>query len=220
MSMLLLVMLGAPGSGKGTQALVISKYFGIPSISTGEMVRSEVKNNGPLASKLDGIIKRGELVPDDLITSILEQRLSSSDCAHGAILDGYPRSTGQVHTLDMIMQKKTALIFKVIYFKVDRDEVIRRLSGRFICSKCKAQYHKLYKNTKIDSICDICGSTDFEQRADDTPEAIEHRLEVYEAVTAPLISIYKERDDLIEIDGMQDEASVSRAIITSLSNLF
>lgn len=219
MTMLLLVMLGAPGSGKGTQAAVIAKHFGIPPISTGEMLRSAARGESPLSNKLDTIIKQGELVPDDLITSILEQRLSQLDCARGAILDGYPRSVGQVSALDTIMKKKDSVIFKVIYFKVDRDEVIKRLSGRFICSKCKAQYHKLYKNTKIDSICDICGSTDFEYRADDTPAAIKHRLDIYEAITAPLIAIYKERNDLIEIDGMQDEATVSRAVISSLSNL-
>lgn len=206
-----LIMLGAPGAGKGTQAQILSDKYGIPTISTGAIIRGAIKNETPTGKLAKGYIDRGELVPDDVVIGIIKERLSEDDCKGGFILDGFPRTIPQAEALDNLGIE----IDRVVDIEVDDDMIVERLSGRRECSKCGATYHIVNNPSKKGDICERCSSP-LTQRADDIPETIKSRLSVYHSQTEPLINFYKSKGNLLVADGSGSLDVISEAIIKAL----
>ena len=194
-----MILLGAPGAGKGTHAKQLSSILGIPHISTGDIFREEMKNNSELGKEVKRYVERGELVPDEIVNKIVKKRLSQDDCKKGFILDGYPRTVPQAIALDEIVKELSLPLKKVINLVVGEEEIIRRLSGRRICRNCGAIFHIINMPPKKEGICDYCGG-ELYQREDDTPEAIKHRLAVYHKQTEPLIRYYKDKGLLVNVN--------------------
>jgi len=205
-----IILLGAPGAGKGTQAQILKETLNIPKLSTGDMLREAVAKGTEIGKKADKIMKAGQLVPDDVIVSMVRARIAEPDCLGGFILDGFPRTLTQAQFLDGpgTAQK----IDKVIEIKVDDKALIARIAGRFTCAKCGAGYNKETKPTAASGICDNCGSTEFVFRADDKAETVAARLKAYNDQTAPLLPYYREKGILFSVDGMADIDQVTGAI--------
>ncbi len=195
-----LVMLGAPGAGKGTQARLMEDNLGIPQVSTGDLFRYNLSKETELGLLAKSYMDKGVLVPDDVTVRMVEDRLSRSDCAAGAILDGFPRNLDQASALDELLAKSGHRVTKALYVAVEREDLIARLTGRRICKSCQAAYHVLFNPPAEAGVCDDCGS-ELYQRADDSRETVEKRLEVYFEQTAPLIDYYRDQTVLAEIDG-------------------
>ena len=195
-----LILLGPPGVGKGTQADVISIRMNVPHISTGDMLREAVKDGSPVGKKAKGYMASGELVPDELVTEIVKQRLERPDVKKGFILDGYPRTTAQAESLEAALEGSKNNIDLVLYFKTSPEVSIERLSGRRICSECGANYHIKNRPAKKEGICDKCGKKLY-QRKDDEPGTVKNRLKVYEEKTKDLIEYYKKKSLLREVPG-------------------
>ncbi|MCD6510010.1 MAG: adenylate kinase [Thermoprotei archaeon] len=193
-----IVLLGPPGVGKGTYAGRLSERYGIPHISTGDILREEIKRDSELGRKVKKYVERGELVPDSIIIEVIKERLAADDCRKGFILDGFPRTLNQARALDNIVR-----VDVVFNFVAPKEVIIERLSGRRICRKCGAIYHIRYKPPKKPGVCDICGG-ELYQREDDKPEVIERRLEVYKEQTAPLIDYYSKKGLLVDIDASKE----------------
>lgn len=191
-----LIFLGAPGAGKGTQAEVISQKLGIPTISTGNIIREALKNETEMGLKAKAFIESGKLVPDDVVIGIIKERLAKDDCKKGFILDGFPRTIPQAEALDEMGVK----IDKVVEIQVDDDTIIGRMSGRRVCSACGASYHIVNKPPKAEGVCDACGA-ELMQRKDDAPETVLDRLEVYHTQTEPLKDYYANKGILRTADG-------------------
>ena len=191
-----LIFLGAPGAGKGTQAEVISQKLGLPTISTGNIIREALKNGTEMGLKAKSYIEAGKLVPDDVVIGIIQERLAKEDCANGFILDGFPRTIPQAEALDEMGVKMD----KVVEIQVDDETIIGRMSGRRVCSKCGASYHITNKPPKAEGICDSCGG-ELVQRKDDAPETVLDRLEVYHTQTEPLKDFYAAKGILRTADG-------------------
>lgn len=189
-----LVLLGAPGAGKGTQAARIASALNIPHISTGDIFRKNLKEGTPIGLKAKAYIDKGQLVPDEVTTEIVRLRIAESDCKNGYLLDGFPRNVAQAQALD-----KMDAPDKVINLDVDLGALADRLTGRRVCADCGESYHV---SVKKDTVCDKCGGK-LIQRADDTLETVGSRLKVYEQSTAPLIAFYEEKGTLVHIDGMK-----------------
>ncbi len=206
-----IMLLGAPGVGKGTQAKKIMAKYGIPQISTGDILRNEVRLGTELGRKAKDIMERGELVPDDLILQMVEKRLNEPDCANGFILDGFPRTIPQAEGLEDILQKLGNIQLKVIEIFVPDEEIIRRLSARRICSKCGKDYNLIFNPPPPDGKCEVCGG-EIIQRDDDKEETIRKRLEVYRKQTAPLVEYYSQKGNLYRVDGTQSIEEVFRDI--------
>ena len=187
-------LLGAPGAGKGTQAVRIAAAMGIPHISTGDIFRKNIKEGTPVGLKAKSYIDRGQLVPDEVVVEIVQQRIEESDCKNGFLLDGFPRTIAQAEALDRLTD-----IDRVINIEADLDKLVDRITGRRVCGKCGESYHI---STKKDDICEKCGGK-LIQRADDNEETVKSRLNVYKNETAPLIEFYKNQGVLINVDGMQ-----------------
>ncbi len=198
---MILVLLGAPGVGKGTQAEFISREFGIPQISTGDILRKEVKEGSELGKQAKKYMDSGALVPDDVIVGMMEKRIKADDCRNGFILDGFPRTTDQAEALDKMLEKNSLTLDKVILIDVPKNEIVERLTGRRVCSKCGAVYHIKNNPPKTEGVCDKCGG-ELIQRDDDTKEVVENRLKVYEESTMPLIYYYKKANKLAKINGL------------------
>ncbi len=194
-----IILLGTPGAGKGTQAQLIMGNYGIPQISTGDMLRAEVKSDSALGQQLKTVLEAGELVSDDLILQIVESRLRKTDCANGFILDGFPRTTPQAEGLDIILGKIENLNLKAIEISVPDEAVIRRLSARRICAGCGKIVMPQESTPKK---CDDCGG-DLIQRDDDKEETIRHRLDIFKESTAPLINFYREKGVYHKVNGLQ-----------------
>ncbi len=192
-----LIFLGPPGAGKGTMAFRGKEHYAIPHISTGDLFRAAIKNQTELGRKVKSILDAGDLVPDELTTSIVEERLSQGDTAGGYILDGFPRTLPQAESL-----KKFASIDKVVNFTVTEDEVVRRLSGRRVCRSCGESYHVEFIPPKTEGVCDKCGG-ELYTRDDDQISAIKNRLSVYAASTEPLINFYRNEGILVDVDSSQ-----------------
>lgn len=210
-----IILLGPPGSGKGTQAEMLSKTYGIPHISTGDILREEVMKGTSLGEKVKVYMNKGELVPDELVIEILKKRLQEPDCKKGFILDGFPRNLRQAKALDIILSDVNLKIDAVVYIDVTDEEIMRRLSLRRTCKVCGRVYNLYYNPPKYDEKCDICGGELF-IRDDDKPEVIERRLKVFNEETKPLIEYYEEKRLLVRISGMSSIDDVFRHIAEKL----
>lgn len=195
-----IILLGAPGAGKGTQAAYLRDEWGVAHISTGDILRAEVREGTELGKAAQGYMERGELVPDDLVIRMMEERLKLLGESAGYILDGFPRTVAQAEALEQMLQRIGHTLDAVVDLAVPDKELIRRLTGRRVCPNCSAVYHVDTMKPKEAGICDLCGAT-LIQRKDDQLEAITNRLEVYKAQTAPLIAFYRDRGKLVTIDG-------------------
>jgi adenylate kinase len=195
-----LVLLGAPGSGKGTQAKLVSQKFGLPHISTGDILRQAVKDGSPLGLEARGYMDRGELVPDHLILNLIKERFRSPDAKTGFLLDGFPRTVAQAQGLEESLGQQNLKIDLACSLNVEREELINRLTARRICSGCGAIYNLLFQSPQKENLCDKCGSK-LEQRVDDQRQTVENRLEVYLRQTQPLLEYYDSRKLLREING-------------------
>ncbi len=193
---MILVFLGPPGAGKGTQAKLLSQRMGFLHLSTGDLLREAVKNQTPLGKKAKEYMDRGELVPDELIVQLIEETLPKDG---NVILDGFPRTVNQALALEEMLRVKGEKISKVLFFDVPDEVIIDRLSGRRVCSKCGAVYHVKYNPPKVEGVCDLCGGS-LVQRDDDKEEVAKRRLEVYRKQTQPLIEFYQERGIIYKLD--------------------
>ncbi|MFZ8863122.1 MAG: adenylate kinase [Thermocrinis sp.] len=193
---MILVFLGPPGAGKGTQAKLLSQRMGFLHLSTGDLLREAVKNQTPLGKKAKEYMDRGELVPDELIVQLIEETMPKDG---NVILDGFPRTVNQALALEEMLRVKGKKISKVLFFDVPDEVIIDRLSGRRVCSKCGAVYHVKYNPPKVEGVCDLCGGT-LVQRDDDKEEVVRKRLEVYRKQTQPLIEFYQERGIIYKLD--------------------
>lgn len=210
-----LVLLGPPGAGKGTQAASIVSKYHIPHISTGDIFRKNVKEGTELGKKAKAYMDKGELVPDEVVVAIVEDRLKENDCANGFLLDGFPRTVNQAEKLDDVLNKMGVSIDKVININVKKETLVGRAIGRRVCKACGATYHVAFKPTKEEGICDACGGETY-QRDDDAEATVSKRIEVYLNETQPLIEYYSNKQNLVTIDGEQDIDIVFKDIITAL----
>ncbi len=206
-----LILLGAPGAGKGTQAEVICDKLSIPAISTGNLIREAIKNQTELGMAVKQYIEAGQLVPDDVVIQMVKERLAKDDCKNGFILDGFPRTVPQAEALD----KMGIIIDKVIDIEVSDEEITKRLSGRRVCEGCGASYHTAFKPTKVEGICDKCGAKTV-LRTDDHPDTVKERLNVYHAQTEPLIAYYKAQGKLYPVEGQDEVADTSALTLKAL----
>jgi len=210
-----LILLGPPGAGKGTQAQMIVDRYRIPQISTGDILRNAVKEDTPLGVKAKAFMDRGQLVPNEVVIGIIDERLRAPDCNPGFILDGFPRTVAQAEALQSILTKIGKSIDHVINIEVDTDELVRRLTGRRTCKNCGAMFHVLFHPSKQEGVCDRCGGTLY-QRTDDKEETIRTRLKEYEKQTAPLIEYYQQKNMLRSIQGMGGEVQIFERIVRHL----
>ncbi len=211
------VFLGAPGVGKGTQADLVAAKVGRPKISTGDILREAVRNQTPLGLEAKACMDQGKLVPDEVVIGIVREKLAEPSCARGFLLDGFPRTVPQAEQLGQILSGQGSKLDVVINVEVPRDEVVRRLTGRRSCAKCQAVYHLEFAPPKREGRCDRC-SSELVQRSDDTKETVEARLTVYGKQTAPLISFYRDKGVLADIDGLGAVEDVHKRIMTLLSS--
>ncbi len=210
-----IVMLGAPGAGKGTQAIKIADKYGIPHVSTGDIFRANIKGGTELGKKAKSYIDKGELVPDEVTIGMLLDRIAEEDCKDGYVLDGFPRTIPQAESLTKALAKKGEKLDYAIDIEVPDDNIVKRMSGRRACPKCGATYHIVYAAPKVPNVCDNCGS-ELIIRSDDKPETVQDRLSVYHKQTAPLIAYYKEEGILRTVDGTQDLPKVFEDVVKIL----
>ena len=209
-----LILLGAPGAGKGTQAAELVKEYNIPSISTGQIIRETIAAGTTLGNEVKTYIDRGELVPDSIVVEMVKERIKNDDCKNGYILDGFPRTISQAE----IMEKLPIPIDFALELAVDEDIIVDRLSGRRVCESCGATYHISNNPSEKDGICDICGSN-LKTRDDDVPEIIRHRLEVYNEQTKPLRDFYESRGKLVTVEGCDTVEETTVQILETLRGI-
>ncbi len=215
---MLIILLGPPGAGKGTQAKRIVSENNLVYISTGEILRKAVKEETSLGFRAKQYMDQGQLVPDELVVEIVKDRLVEPDDKKGALLDGFPRTVTQAKFLDKVLPDVNAKIDRVILIEVEENELIERLTGRRVCSECGANYHVQFQPPKVRNVCDRCGG-DLYQRDDDSLETVKERLEVYKQQTEPLISFYQEKELLSTVDGNQDIDGVYKQINSIIEDL-
>ena len=196
-----LLIVGPPGSGKGTQGERIIAEYGIPSISTGDIFRKNISEGTELGKKAKGFMDKGELVPDSLVVDLVVSRLSEDDTKDGYLLDGFPRTQAQAEALDAILNEKGDVIDHVIYISIPDEELIARITSRRVCTKCGKTYNTRSFPTKNEGVCDVCGG-EVVQRSDDTPETARNRIDVYNQQTMPLVGYYRDKGLLTEFDGV------------------
>ncbi len=211
-----MVFLGAPGVGKGTQAELAATKFGVPKISTGDLLRAAVVQGTPLGREAKEYMGRGDLVPDQVVIGLVEEKVSTPECTKGFILDGFPRTVPQADRLSELLMAKGQSLDKVVCFLIPREEVVQRLGGRRSCSRCSAVYHVEFVPPKNDGVCDDCGK-ELVQRDDDREETVRSRLSVYEEQTAPLIEYYREKNLLSELNGSGPVDTVQKRLVALLS---
>ena len=206
-----MIFLGAPGAGKGTLAAVLNKKLGIPTISTGNIIREAMHSGTEMGQKAKAFVEEGKLVPDEVVIGIIKERLAQPDCADGFILDGFPRTIPQAEALD----RMGIVIDRVIDIEVDDETIARRVSGRRACPGCGATYHVDYKRPTVEGVCDRCGDT-LVQRKDDHPDTVRERLHVYHEQTEPLKSYYAAAGKLTIVEGQEEVADTTRLTLAAL----
>jgi adenylate kinase len=207
-----LILLGPPGAGKGTQAKQIAATYGLKQLSTGDMLRAAAAAGTPLGQRAKAIMDRGELVPDPVVIKIISERIDQPDCRGGIILDGFPRTLAQAEALDALLNEKQKVLDAVIELKVDDNQLIERIVGRFTCATCGEGYHDRFKRPEVRGRCDVCHGREFIRRPDDTAETVTKRLMVYYRETSPLIGYYHCKGNLKRVDGMADIDQVAAEI--------
>lgn len=210
-----IIMLGAPGAGKGTQADKICAKYNIPHISTGDIFRANIKNNTELGQKAKSYMDKGELVPDELVVDLVVDRIKADDCTNGYVLDGFPRTIPQAEALDAALAAINDKVDYAINVEVPDENIINRMSGRRACVACGATYHIVHIPTKVDGVCDKCGA-ELILRDDDKPETVKNRLNVYHEQTQPLIDYYTAKNVLHEVDGTEAMEDVFSSIVSIL----
>lgn len=208
-----LILLGAPGAGKGTQAEIISEKYNIPTVSTGNMIRAAIKNGTEMGLKAKAYTDAGELVPDDVVIGIVKERLSEADCKNGFILDGFPRTIPQAEALETMGIEIDA----ALSIEVADSEIVKRMSGRRVCEKCGASYHIEYKKPEQEGVCGVCGAR-LVIRKDDEPETVLNRLQVYHEQTEPLKDYYKSRGKLLIVEGQEEVKDTTALVLKALGN--
>ena len=206
-----LILLGAPGAGKGTQAEMICKALSIPAISTGNIIREALKSGTEMGRKAKSYMDAGKLVPDEVVIGIIEERLAQEDCKNGFILDGFPRTIPQAEALDQM----GVVIDRVIDIEVPDEKIVQRMSGRRVCEVCGASYHLLYKKPETEDVCDKCAGA-LVQRKDDHPETVAERLKVYHAQTEPLKAYYEKQGKLYIVEGQEAVEDTSKLTLAAL----
>ena len=210
-----IILLGAPGAGKGTQAAAIAEKMNLVQVASGDLFRRALEQKTELGLQAKSYMDKGMLVPDEITVKMVLDRLAAPDCANGAILDGFPRNLGQARALDEVLAQQGKAIDEVVYIKVPEKELLKRLSGRWICRKCQTPYHEVDSPPRVPGKCDKCGG-ELYQRDDDKVETVKKRLEVYFAQTAPLIDYYNQIGKLLEIDGVGSVNEVGGRIVAAL----
>lgn len=211
-----LMLFGAPGAGKGTQAKFLIEKYGIPQISTGDILRAAIANKTDMGLEAKKFMDEGKLVPDSTIIGIIKDRLAQNDCKKGFILDGFPRTLPQAQALNELMKNMNISLDKVISLNVPDELIVDRITGRSVCSKCGASFHVKFNPSKIENICDYCKG-ELIIRKDDNADTVTSRLEAYHEQTAPLIDFYRNMGVMIELDGTKDVSEVTTDMITALN---
>lgn len=209
-----LILLGAPGAGKGTQAEIISETYKIPTISTGNIIRAALKEGTEMGLKAKAYTEKGELVPDEIVIGIIKERLSEPDCNGGFILDGFPRTIPQAEALDNM----GIAVDAALSIEVEDSEIVKRMSGRRVCEKCGASYHTEYKKPQKDGICNVCGGN-LVIRKDDEPETVLNRLSVYHEQTEPLKDYYNKQNKLLIVEGQDDVKDTTALVLKAVSEI-
>lgn len=209
---MIIVLLGPPGAGKGTQGDFIAQQWGIPKLSSGDMLRAAVASGSQMGRHVQEIMSAGKLVSDDIMIDLIRRRIKDTDCARGFILDGFPRTLAQAEALTQMFADENLKLSVTLELEVDDKALIERISGRFACAKCGAGYHDQFKPTKAAGVCDECGHKDFTRRADDNAETVAKRLQSYNEQTAPLLPYYENMGLLRSIEGMQSISMVQADI--------
>lgn len=210
-----IMLFGAPGAGKGTQAKFLIEKYGIPQISTGDILRAAVSEGTPMGLEAKSFMDAGQLVPDSTIIGIIKERLSQEDCQKGFILDGFPRTLAQAEALEVLMKEMGITLDKVISLNVPDELIVDRIVGRVVCRDCGASFHVRFNPPKVEGKCDYCGG-ELYTRKDDTKETVEKRLEAYHAQTAPLFDFYNNKGVLAEVDGTKNLNEVTEEIVKIL----
>lgn len=211
------ILLGPPGAGKGTQAVTLADRLGLAHVASGDLFRDALAQGTELGLLAKSYMERGALVPDEVTTAMVMERLAKPDCAKGAVLDGFPRTTEQAKALDKALAEQGKAVDKVLYINVSNEELLRRLSGRWICRKCQATFHEISRPPAKPGVCDSCQG-ELYQRPDDTVETARRRLDVYFAQTAPLIGYYRDAGKLIEVNGEQTIEDVQKDMVSALES--
>jgi adenylate kinase len=209
--MLNIILLGPPGAGKGTQASRLQAERGMIQLSTGDMLREARASGSPIGEKVKAIMDAGELVSDDIVTALIGERLDCcADC--GAIFDGFPRTRAQAEALDLLLSNRGRRLDYVIELVVDEDALVARITGRFTCAKCGTGYHDKFRPTKVEGVCDVCGSTEFKRRPDDNEQTVRTRMAEYRAKTKPILPYYEQRGLIRRVEGMASVEEVGAQI--------
>ena len=212
-----IIMLGAPGAGKGTQAKKIAEKYSIPHISTGDIFRANIKNNTELGQKAKTYMDKGELVPDELVVDLIMDRFKEADCANGYVLDGFPRTVAQAEALQEFLVSRNENLDTALCIEVPSSFILERMTGRRVCLSCGASYHVKFNPPSVEGVCDVCGDNVI-QRKDDVEETVKERLDVYERQTQPLIDFYKEKNLLSTVDGTKAINEVFESICNILGS--
>ncbi len=206
-----IILIGPPGSGKGTQAKILEERHAMKQLSSGDMLRAAVSEGNEIGKKAKSFMEAGELVPDDLVVEIVTDQIEKLG-DKGFILDGFPRNVHQAEVLDRMLDKRGRNIDRVLVVEVSDDLLVERIAGRYTCANCGEGYHDKFKQPETDGVCDKCGSTEFIRRPDDNPDTVRNRLDVYHEQTKPLIDYYKKQDKVRVIDGEQPIEEVTKAL--------